>query len=269
MRCFACFQKIELQGKQSPCSMWTGAQKTAAAFFAIADFLMRPALAGICWTFGGCKIEKNIHSPLNGKSGKRLLGQDKAHTRIGTEARTRRGNVDDLGSQESFELFSSHGHLERCSTQQLWCCEELEAELEEFYDYTGSTRFLGTIWSIGHIFGTISMCSDCLLFACRWDHRAYHWPSAESGVAWRQFFSQRTTLQGEERKLKGYEVLSQLHTAGLAISDLEQTVPTQLSIFYPGVSEQFWRDVLRSIFRFFDEDRDGFLSHKDMVRLSL
>ncbi|CAK9045424.1 unnamed protein product [Durusdinium trenchii] len=41
---------------------------------------------------------------------------DKAHTRIGTEARTRRGNVDEVGSQE------------------------LEAELEEFYDYTGSTR---------------------------------------------------------------------------------------------------------------------------------
>eukprot|EP00438_Fugacium_kawagutii_P014296 Skav226013 [mRNA] locus=scaffold1010:239089:249529:+ [translate_table: standard] len=41
---------------------------------------------------------------------------DKGHTRIGTEARTRRGNLDDLGSQE------------------------LEAELEEFYDFTGSTR---------------------------------------------------------------------------------------------------------------------------------
>ena len=25
---------------------------------------------------------------------------DKAHTRIGTEARTRRGNVDEVGSQE-------------------------------------------------------------------------------------------------------------------------------------------------------------------------
>jgi len=41
---------------------------------------------------------------------------DKAHTRIGTEARTRRGNLDELGTQE------------------------LEAELEEFYDFTGSTR---------------------------------------------------------------------------------------------------------------------------------
>jgi len=42
--------------------------------------------------------------------------RDKAHTRIGTEARTRRGNRDELGSQE------------------------LEAELETFYDFTGSTR---------------------------------------------------------------------------------------------------------------------------------
>ncbi|CAE7537854.1 Znf622 [Symbiodinium natans] len=41
---------------------------------------------------------------------------DKAHARIGTEARTRRGNLDELGSQE------------------------LEAELERFYDFTGSTR---------------------------------------------------------------------------------------------------------------------------------
>ncbi|CAE7645769.1 unnamed protein product [Symbiodinium pilosum] len=41
---------------------------------------------------------------------------DKGHTRIGTEARTRRGNRDELGSQE------------------------LEAELEQFYDFTGSTR---------------------------------------------------------------------------------------------------------------------------------
>lgn len=41
---------------------------------------------------------------------------DKKHSRIGTEARTRRGNPDELGS------------------------EELEEELEEFYDFTGSTR---------------------------------------------------------------------------------------------------------------------------------
>ncbi|CAJ1377757.1 unnamed protein product [Effrenium voratum] len=41
---------------------------------------------------------------------------DKSHTRIGTEARTRRGRVDYQGSKE------------------------LEAELENFYDFTGSTR---------------------------------------------------------------------------------------------------------------------------------
>ena len=29
-----------------------------------------------------------------------LPREDKAHTRIGTEARTRRGNLDDLGSQD-------------------------------------------------------------------------------------------------------------------------------------------------------------------------
>jgi len=41
---------------------------------------------------------------------------DKGHTRIGTEARTRRGNVDQGGT------------------------DELQAELEDFYDYTASTR---------------------------------------------------------------------------------------------------------------------------------
>jgi len=41
---------------------------------------------------------------------------DKKHTRIGLEARTRRGNPDEQGSRE------------------------LQAEIEEFYDFTGSTR---------------------------------------------------------------------------------------------------------------------------------
>lgn len=41
---------------------------------------------------------------------------DKSHSRIGTEARTRRGNPDEMGSAE------------------------LELEIEEFYDFTASTR---------------------------------------------------------------------------------------------------------------------------------
>ena len=35
-----------------------------------------------------------------GWSSNKLPREDKAHTRIGTEARTRRGNLDDLGSQD-------------------------------------------------------------------------------------------------------------------------------------------------------------------------
>ncbi|CAL1141769.1 unnamed protein product [Cladocopium goreaui] len=65
-------------------------------------------------TDDACCLFCNRRFPDGASTRRHML--DKAHTRIGTEARTRRGNLDDLGSQD------------------------LEAELEEFYDFTGSTR---------------------------------------------------------------------------------------------------------------------------------
>ena len=45
-----------------------------------------------------------IH-PLASAFGSMEASKDKAHTRIGTEARTRRGNRDELGSQDNRGFF--------------------------------------------------------------------------------------------------------------------------------------------------------------------
>lgn len=73
-------------------------------------------------SFLGRKIAEPPHACINCNRGFPDLASvrrhmiDKSHTRIGTEARTRRGNVSKDGT------------------------EELQAELEDFYDYRASTR---------------------------------------------------------------------------------------------------------------------------------